>query len=62
MNESNSMIHEISAFSVSGTKILSRRGNSNFMNKFSINGATGYYIVRVVLDNAVYNEKVFLNK
>jgi hypothetical protein len=50
----------VTVYNIMGQEILSRELGNTPLNKFTVDGGSGYYIVKVISGSGVYSEKVFI--
>ena len=55
-NQTN--VGKVKIYNILGKEIVSKNLENVLLNKITINNAAGNYIVRVILDDKVYTEKV----
>jgi hypothetical protein len=59
-NTSDEIIRDITIFNILGQEIYRNHTPYNELNKISIKGTTGYYVVHVRTNNSMISEKVFI--
>ncbi|NQT76481.1 MAG: T9SS type A sorting domain-containing protein [Bacteroidetes bacterium] len=62
MNDSEQLIKEILVYDIMGNLLLDKVGVYNDVTQLYVSDKTGYYVVKVITDKAVYTEKVFISK
>ena len=62
VNNSEQLIKEILVYDVAGNLITNKATVNNFTTRIYVSNETGYYIVKVITDKAVYSEKVLITK
>ena len=48
-------------YDMMGKEILKRALEPNYLNKITLDNKIGYYIVRVLTENSVENQKIYIN-
>ncbi len=62
INDSEQLIKEISVYDISGNLMASRSTVNAAHTRIFVSDRTGYYVVKVITDKAVYSEKVLIIK
>ncbi len=62
VNESEQLIKEIHVYDITGNLMLSKSQVNATITRMHISDNTGYYVVKVITDKAVYSEKVLITK
>ncbi|MCK5765755.1 MAG: T9SS type A sorting domain-containing protein, partial [Bacteroidales bacterium] len=62
INDSEQLIKEINVYDISGNLMDSRTTVNAAHTRIFVSDRTGYYVVKVVTDKAVYTEKVLITK
>ena len=62
VNNSNQVIREIHVYDVTGNLMTVKSGVTDEITRMFVNSSTGYYVVKVITDKAVYSEKVLISK
>lgn len=62
INESEQLIREIHVYDITGNLMASRATVNDDMTRIFVSDNTGYYVVKVITDKAVYSEKVLISK
>ena len=59
-NNSNEVVKEIVVMNVLGQEILNKKAANTTVNTITMDVASAYYVVKVVTENKVYTEKVYV--
>ncbi|MCD4724036.1 MAG: T9SS type A sorting domain-containing protein [Bacteroidales bacterium] len=62
LNKSEQRIREILVYDIMGNLLLDKVEVNNDVTQVYVSDKTGYYVVKVITDKAVYTEKVFISK
>ena len=62
MNNSGQIIREIQVFDITGNLMITKGVVSDDNYRIFVSNNTGYYVVKVITDKAVYSEKVLITK
>jgi hypothetical protein len=62
INESEQLIREIHVYDIAGNLMASRATVNDDMIRIFVSDNTGYYVVKVITDKAVYTEKLLISK
>ena len=62
LNKSEQLIREIMVYDIMGNLLLDKVGVNSEITRVYVSDNTGYYVIKVITDKAVYTEKVFISK
>jgi len=62
MNNSGQIIREIQVYDIAGNLMTVKSGVSDDVTRMFVSSNTGYYVVKVITDKAVYSEKILITK
>ncbi|MCK5338130.1 MAG: T9SS type A sorting domain-containing protein, partial [Bacteroidales bacterium] len=62
INDSEQLIKEIHVYDITGNLMTSKSTVNDAVTRMYVSDRTGYYVVKVITDKAVYSEKVLITK
>ncbi|MEN8225423.1 MAG: T9SS type A sorting domain-containing protein, partial [Bacteroidota bacterium] len=62
MNNSGQIIREIQVFDIAGNLMTVKTGITEDVTRMYVSDNTGYYVIKVITDKAVYADKVLISK